>query len=94
MIFSLPISLGEESCVNCGVHFAMPQSLQLARKTDKKQFFCPNGHSMTYTRTTEDELREKLAAAERNRDFYQAARDERMSRSRGSSGGSSVHGPG
>lgn len=56
------VNLYEEQCINCGIVFHMPMGFHANRKRDKRAFHCPNGHAQHYTRTTEDELREQLAA--------------------------------
>ena len=38
-----------ETCCSCGVEFAMTQSFFAERQSDKDSFYCPNGHSQSYT---------------------------------------------
>lgn len=38
-----------EACCNCGVEFAMTEYFYSERLGDKKSFYCPNGHSQSYT---------------------------------------------
>ena len=46
-----------EDCCNCGVTFAMPLDLRDERLKWGDNFFCPNGHSMSYTETEVEKLR-------------------------------------
>jgi hypothetical protein len=55
----------EQECISCFVRFGVPKGFTAARRQDKRSFYCPNGHSMSYTRSTADELRDQLAAKER-----------------------------
>jgi septal ring factor EnvC (AmiA/AmiB activator) len=68
-----------ETCCNCGIEFAMQDSLYEARKRDGKQFYCPNGHGQHYTESLQrkyerlkqenarlaDEAREALQAKQK-----------------------------
>lgn len=55
------LSLITQDCCNCGVVFAMPESLyKRARESDQVWFFCPNGHQQHFTRTEIQRLRDKL----------------------------------
>lgn len=49
-----------ETCFRCGLLFAFPMEWQDRRRTDKTNFWCPNGHTQHYTRSEVDELRERL----------------------------------
>lgn len=49
-----------ETCCNCGVEFASP--VLRKRLIDGKSFYCPNGHSQHYTKTTSQKLQEQLDA--------------------------------
>jgi NMD protein affecting ribosome stability and mRNA decay len=55
-----------EYCCNCGIAFAMPTSFCNERRRDLKLFYCPNGHSQLYTKSTEQELKEEKEAMERS----------------------------
>lgn len=66
-----------ETCCNCGVEFASPVLIQ--RLKDGKSFWCPNGHSQHYTKTTEQKLREELEVEKRRR--LQAESDAEWQRS-------------
>ena len=56
------------NCTGCGIHFGMPDGYLDNRRSDKKNFYCPNGHSMSYTESEADCLRR-----ERNRLKQQVA---------------------
>jgi len=46
-------------CCVCGIVFAMTGGLNDLRKSDGKQFFCPNGHDQHYVGAKEEEKKEK-----------------------------------
>lgn len=67
----------DEVCVECGVEFASPVIAK--RLDDGKTFYCPNGHSQSYTETESSKLkrlleseRVKLAQAVRDKEWAQA----------------------
>lgn len=51
--------LEAQECVSCGVMFALPQELTVERQGDGQSFYCPNGHSQSYTTTDAVRLREE-----------------------------------
>ena len=50
-----------EVCCTCGIAFAVPDGFRAERLSDKRPFWCPNGHSQHYTQSEEDRLRQELA---------------------------------
>lgn len=46
-----------QQCINCGVHWMMPQYINNQRLKDKGNFYCPNGHSQAYIECEADKLR-------------------------------------
>lgn len=48
-------------CHNCGVSFAITDSYDDRRRHDHKAFYCPNGHSMSYSGDNEAEKQRKRA---------------------------------
>ena len=69
--------LARETCCNCFMDFAMPRAMQEARRRDKKSFYCPNGHPMSYT----GENQEAILRRERDRLAQQIAqRDDEIAR--------------
>ncbi len=46
-----------QDCCKCGVEFGVPGGYTHHRQRDKKSFYCPNGHSMSYTESEADRLR-------------------------------------
>lgn len=51
----------ELNCGACGVDFCLPDALYVARRRDGRDFYCPNGHCVSY-RPSEDQKR--IAALE------------------------------
>ena len=59
------LALETIECCNCGVIFAISEDLERNLRLTKKSFFCPNGHSQSYTESTAEKLRKELDAKER-----------------------------
>jgi len=51
-------------CPTCGIEFAMPEHPVAQRRLDKRSFYCPNGHTQSYTKSELETLRAKLTAQE------------------------------
>lgn len=66
----------QENCCSCGITFFVPESLQQEALTRKRSFWCPNGHSQSYTTSEADRLRKELAAARQREETVKAQRDE------------------
>lgn len=47
----------QQECVDCFCKFGVPIGFTASRRSDKRRFFCPNGHSMSYTESDADKLR-------------------------------------
>lgn len=60
-----------QDCCTCFMRFAVPKSFDAARRKDGKSFFCPAGHSQSYTDSENDRIRR-----ERDRLKQEAARLE------------------
>lgn len=59
----LTLSFQIQSCINCGVAFAIPSELNDRLRETHRAFYCPNGHKQWYTGETEaDRLRKQLDA--------------------------------
>ncbi len=75
-----------ETCISCGVLFAMPDELKRHRIENKKSFYCPNGHSMSYTESEADRLRRQLKNAKADADWerqHREAAERSLSATRG-----------
>jgi hypothetical protein len=66
------MSLIEQVCPNCGIHFGHPADVEAHWKSSSKLFYCPNGHGVVYPKTTSEvellrkevaELKAKLASS-------------------------------
>lgn len=60
-------------CPACGVRFAMPANLLSTLRSNKKSFYCPNGHSMSFTEGTAERLERELKAEKEKRERAEAA---------------------
>lgn len=56
------VILQEVTCDGCGITFAFPQKLLEGFMRTGKSFYCPNGHSLSYSETEGTCLRKQLAA--------------------------------
>jgi hypothetical protein len=57
-----------ETCSSCSALFAMEEGFQKERLADKRSFYCPNGHGMSYLGKSETEkLKEQLEEERRQR---------------------------
>jgi len=54
-------NLGKQECCTCGVLFYVSKTLKENWENTQKLFFCPNGHSQSYIRSTADILRDELS---------------------------------
>jgi len=61
-------------CVDCGVIFGLPVRIAQARRQTGGDFYCPNGHSLSWKVTELDRLREEVKRA---RAAATAAMDQR-----------------
>jgi DNA repair exonuclease SbcCD ATPase subunit len=54
------------NCITCGCHIALESEYYSKRLEDRKEFYCPNGHSQYFSGETEAEkLKRQLADKER-----------------------------
>lgn len=76
-----------QDCITCFVKFLVPKGFTARRRQDKASFYCPNGHSMSYTQSEADRLKAQLqkeqqalakanAAVEREQKWRQEAYEE------------------
>ena len=50
-------------CANCMMPFWVPEDWKKQRQNDRGTFYCPNGHSMSYTEGESERLRKMLNQA-------------------------------
>lgn len=58
-----------EECCNCGVLFAVSEDLIAQWRKTKRSFYCPNGHSQSYTESEADRLKRELERVKRDADW-------------------------
>jgi hypothetical protein len=76
----ITVALTAMDCPSCAVIFAVPDRLDKERREDGHAFYCPNGHSMSYSGEI-TKLRARLKDAERDREWFkEAERHERETR--------------
>ncbi len=50
-----------ETCCNCGVSFGMTRAFEQERRRTKRDFYCPNGHSLFYDGESDKDRAQRLA---------------------------------
>jgi hypothetical protein len=58
-------------CYSCHVPFAVTSSLRDQFLSTGVHFFCPNGHSQHYSKSTEAKLREELKRVTQRAEFWE-----------------------
>jgi len=53
------------TCAKCMIEFAITTGADFRCKQEGKDFYCPNGHSLSYGKSEADRLRDTLAAKDR-----------------------------
>jgi hypothetical protein len=62
---SYEVELDSVVCCVCGVCFAFPADVVRKRRRDHKDFWCPNGHSLSFLGESDEErLKKQLRKAE------------------------------
>lgn len=57
-----------QRCVGCGIWFGVDEYFDNERRKDKRTFFCPNGHPMSFGEGEADRVRKQLAEKQRELD--------------------------
>jgi hypothetical protein len=58
--YGTTVTLETMICYKCAVPFAVPERLVRHLRDSQDTFYCPNGHSQIFSKSTETILREKL----------------------------------
>lgn len=59
----IPINFSEVGCAACQLLFMITTDFEERRRKDHNSFYCPNGHSNSYSqKSKEDILRDRLEA--------------------------------
>lgn len=70
-------TLVPRDCAVCGTTFAISEYFEKRRRDDGEQFYCPNGHSLSFNDTLEKRLKKELAQERASHDQTRAqCRDE------------------
>jgi len=79
-VMDITVALTATDCAACSVVFAVPDRLIKERRADGKEFYCPNGHGLTFDGEIV-QLRKKLADAQRDVAWFKTAeQNERTQR--------------
>jgi hypothetical protein len=76
------VTVVKETCVSCGVIFALDESHRTELQKSHKSFYCPNGHSQYFpAQSVEEILRQDLARERQRSDQIKAElHDEKKSK--------------
>lgn len=66
MLLNIDQEYRKETCITCGCVFFFPQTMHTYVKDNKITFFCPSGHTMSYTKSKVDILQEQLEQKEKD----------------------------
>lgn len=55
-------ALVSQECIECGITFAITETVDAQLRKSKRSFRCPNGHIQAYTRGEVDDFRDKVAS--------------------------------
>lgn len=72
---SSTVALYVTSCPSCGVIYALTKDYQERRYADAKSFYCPNGHTSSWSETEEKRLRRRAEWAEKQLGWAETSRD-------------------
>ncbi len=61
------VTLEQLICDACGITFAVPHTWLEGKQRTSSAFFCPNGHNLSYAKSTVDLLREQLQSEHERR---------------------------
>ena len=89
MSFAATTTYEVVDCPRCGQLFAITEEYVARRRDDGKTFYCPSGHSMSYTDTTQRQLqreRDRSARLAAQLDQARAERDATERRRRATKG--------
>lgn len=70
-------TLETTSCCVCGIQFGVPPSFIANKRTNAGNLYCPNGHSLGWSKSEADKLREQLQKANAATE-WQRARAQRL----------------
>jgi hypothetical protein len=66
------VAMSFTECTACGVTFAMPSFMLKDRRETKQSFFCPNGHSLSYSESENDRLKSELVREKQRREIAES----------------------
>jgi len=73
-IINKSVQFETTDCCVCGVVFAVHAAFLNERKEDKKSFFCPNGHSQSFVKSTTQILQQQINKLKTEKDEAERAR--------------------
>lgn len=68
------VKFATTDCCVCGIVFAVQGRFLDERRSDKQAFYCPNGHSMTFTKSTAQILQQQIDKLKGEKDESERAR--------------------
>jgi len=58
------------TCPVCGIQFSFPTAFYHERQQDGKDFRCPNGHTLSFQPSENDELRAQIQSLQESISYY------------------------
>ncbi len=71
-----------EECIECGAKFGITETLHTWKKNNKKAFYCPNGHSMSYTKSEADILKEVIEQKDKSLAYFRQLEQQRSDKAK------------
>lgn len=74
MTVDTQIKIETTECCACGIVFGVPSWFLKSRREDKKLFYCPNGHTLSYTESSSDILKREIEKLKSDKHEVEIAR--------------------
>jgi len=68
-VFPETLNMETIICCSCGIPFAVPSNYKMNLQRTQDSFYCPNGHSQSYSKSTETILKEKIERLEKEKEI-------------------------
>lgn len=66
------VSLASLTCCNCGMTFAMPQTIMDERRKDHVNFYCPSGHTQHFPHESDvEKLKKQVERLQKEKEWAQ-----------------------
>lgn len=73
---NVTVGLEVKNCPVCFIFYAVPKELMVRKNKENGSWYCPNGHSLVFTKSELQQTREKLAQAQSDADYWKNRKAE------------------